>query len=61
VHLAKRVVKDMVEQGKGRILFTSSIAAIMPGPFEAVYAASKAFIQSFVHLNCTPWRRKKNS
>jgi short-subunit dehydrogenase len=47
VHLAKRVVKDMVELGKGRILFTSSIAAIMPGPFEAVYAASKAFIHSF--------------
>ncbi|BAY32821.1 short-chain dehydrogenase/reductase SDR [Nostoc carneum NIES-2107] len=47
VHLAKRVVKDMVEHRKGRILFTSSIAAIMPGPFEAVYAASKAFIQSF--------------
>jgi short-subunit dehydrogenase len=47
VHLAKRVVKDMVERGKGRILFTSSIAAIMPGPFEAVYAASKAFIHSF--------------
>ncbi|BAY08288.1 SDR family NAD(P)-dependent oxidoreductase [Calothrix sp. NIES-2098] len=47
VHLAKRVLKDMVELGKGRILFTSSIAAIMPGPFEAVYAASKAFIQSF--------------
>lgn len=47
VHLAKRVVKDMVERGKGKILFTSSIAAIMPGPFEAVYAASKAFLQSF--------------
>lgn len=47
VHLAKRVVKDMVEQGKGRVLFTSSIAALMPGPFEAVYAASKAFIHSF--------------
>jgi short-subunit dehydrogenase len=47
VHLAKRVVKDMVERGKGRILFTSSIAALMPGPFEAVYAASKAFVHSF--------------
>lgn len=47
VHLAKRVVKDMVERGKGRILFSSSIAAIMPGPFEAVYAASKAFVHSF--------------
>jgi short-subunit dehydrogenase len=31
VHLAKRVVKDMVDTGKGRFLFTSSIAAIMPG------------------------------
>lgn len=47
VHLAKRVVKDMLAQGHGRILFTSSIAALMPGPFEAVYAASKAFVQSF--------------
>lgn len=47
VHLAKRVVKDMVERGSGRILFTSSIAALMPGPFEAVYAASKAFVHSF--------------
>lgn len=47
VHLAKRVVKDMVARGQGRILFTSSIAALMPGPFEAVYAASKAFVQSF--------------
>jgi uncharacterized protein len=47
VHLAKRVVKDMVNRRKGRILFTSSIAALMPGPFEAVYAASKAFLQSF--------------
>jgi len=47
VHLAKRVVRDMVDRGKGRVLFTSSIAALMPGPFEAVYAASKAFVQSF--------------
>jgi short-subunit dehydrogenase len=47
VHLAKRVVKDMVDQGHGRMLFTSSIASIMPGPFEAVYAASKSFVHSF--------------
>ena len=47
VHLAKRVVKDMVDRGKGRILFTSSIAALMPGPFETVYSASKAFVHSF--------------
>jgi short-subunit dehydrogenase len=47
VRLAKLVAKKMVHQGKGKILFTSSIAATMPGPYEAVYAASKAFVQSF--------------
>ena len=47
VHLAKRVVKDMVSRGEGRILFTSSIASQMPSPFQAVYAASKSFVHSF--------------
>jgi short-subunit dehydrogenase len=47
VHLAKHVVRDMVARDEGRILFTSSIAAEGPAPFEAVYAASKAFVQSF--------------
>jgi len=47
VHLAKRVVQDMMKRNEGRILFTASIAAEMPGPFEAVYAASKAFVLSF--------------
>jgi short-subunit dehydrogenase len=47
VHLAKCVLRDMVRRGTGRMLFTSSIAGEMPGPFYAVYAASKAFIQSF--------------
>jgi short-subunit dehydrogenase len=47
VHLAKRVLQDMAPRRQGRILFTSSIAATAPGPFEAVYAASKAFLFSF--------------
>lgn len=47
VHLTKLVAKDMVAQGRGRILFTSSIAGTMPAPFEAVYGASKAFLTSF--------------
>jgi short-subunit dehydrogenase len=46
VHLAKRVVQDMVVRGEGRILFTSSIASQAPEPFQAVYGASKAFVQS---------------
>lgn len=47
VHLAKHVVKDMVARDEGRILFTSSIASTMPGAFQAVYNASKSFVQSF--------------
>ena len=47
VHLAKHVVQHMSERGEGKILFTSSIAADMPAPFEAVYGASKAFLLSF--------------
>jgi uncharacterized protein len=39
VHLAKHVVRDMVARDQGRILFTSSIASTMPGPFQAVYNA----------------------
>ena len=47
VHLAKYVVHDMVNREQGRVLFSSSIAASMPGPFQAVYNASKSFVQSF--------------
>jgi short-subunit dehydrogenase len=47
VHLAKRVLPDMVRRGAGRVLFTSSIAATMPGSFQAVYNASKSFVESF--------------
>ncbi len=47
VHLCKLVLADMVERGEGRILFTSSIAATMPGAYQAVYNASKSFVQSF--------------
>lgn len=47
VHLAKRLLPDMAARGGGRVLFTSSIAAVMPGPFQTVYNASKAFLLSF--------------
>ena len=45
VHLAKRVVQEMVVQGEGRVLFTSSVASQAPEPFQSVYSASKAFVQ----------------
>ncbi|WP_051450712.1 SDR family NAD(P)-dependent oxidoreductase [Actinospica robiniae] len=44
VHLAKRMLPDMVERHAGKVLFTSSIAAAAPGPYHAVYEASKAFV-----------------
>jgi uncharacterized protein len=47
VHLAKLLLPDMVARGEGRLLFTSSVAATMPGPFYATYAASKSFVHSF--------------
>lgn len=47
VQLVKPVVKRMVARGEGRILFTSSIAATMPDPFEAVYGATKVFLRWF--------------
>jgi short-subunit dehydrogenase len=47
VHLAKRLLRDMVARDEGRVLFTSSIASTMPGSFQAVYNASKSFVQSF--------------
>ncbi|NHC43973.1 SDR family NAD(P)-dependent oxidoreductase [Motilibacter aurantiacus] len=46
VHLARRVLPDMVARNAGKVLFTSSIASTMPGSFQAVYNASKSFVQS---------------
>jgi uncharacterized protein len=47
VQLCKLVLADMVARDAGRILFTSSIASTMPGSYQAVYNASKSFVQSF--------------
>jgi short-subunit dehydrogenase len=47
VHLAKLLLPAMVGRGQGQVLFTSSIASTMPGAFQAVYNASKSFVQSF--------------
>ena len=47
VALAKLVLRDMVAADEGKVLVTSSIASTMPGSFQAVYNASKSFLQSF--------------
>jgi short-subunit dehydrogenase len=47
VLLVKHVLRDMLAAGGGRILITSSLVALSPGPFMAIYAATKAFLRSF--------------
>lgn len=45
--LVQRVLAGMIERGSGRVLVTGSIAGYVPGPFNAVYNASKAFVDNF--------------
>ena len=47
VYLVHKIGRDMRARRKGRILITGSIAGFMPGAYQAVYNASKAFIDSF--------------
>ncbi|WP_030716607.1 SDR family NAD(P)-dependent oxidoreductase [Streptomyces sp. NRRL F-2580] len=47
VHLAHRLLSDMARRGEGRLLVVASVAAEIPGPYHAVYNASKAFLESF--------------
>lgn len=47
VQLTKLVLQDMTARNNGKLLFTSSIAATHPAPFEAVYGATKVFLRSF--------------
>lgn len=47
VTLCHRVGKDMIAQGGGKILNVSSTASYMPGPLQATYFATKAFVSSF--------------
>lgn len=47
VALTKWILPDMVARDRGKILFTSSIAATMPDPFEAVYGGTKVFLRWF--------------
>jgi uncharacterized protein len=47
VHLAKRIIPNMVARGQGRVLITASVASTSPAPYLAVYGATKAFDLSF--------------
>ena len=45
--LTKVIYRQMRSRGKGKILNVSSIAGFMPGPWMAVYHATKAYVLSF--------------
>ncbi|HEV7654477.1 MAG TPA: SDR family NAD(P)-dependent oxidoreductase [Mycobacteriales bacterium] len=47
VHLAKRLLPDLIARDAGSILVTSSVASTMPGSFQSVYNATKSFLQSW--------------
>lgn len=42
----KRAAADMARRGSGRILNVASVAGFMPGPWMAVYHATKAYMLS---------------
>ena len=46
-HLTKLFLPEMIHRRSGRILNVASTAAFVPGPFMALYYASKAFVLSF--------------
>ena len=47
IYLIQKVCRDMRDRNRGRILITGSIAGFTPGTYNAVYNATKAFIDSF--------------
>jgi short-subunit dehydrogenase len=64
VELTHELWPRMLQKNRGGVLNVSSLAAFQPGPFMAVYCASKAFVLSFsealweeargtgVHVSC---------
>ena len=47
VHLMRKFLPEMCERGHGGVINVASLGGYMPGPGQAVYYASKAFLLSF--------------
>jgi len=45
--LTREFVPELIARGGGRILNVASMAAFLPGPLQAIYYATKAFVVSF--------------
>lgn len=56
--LCKLFLPDFVKSGSGKVLNVSSTAAIMPGPMQACYYATKAYITSWSNAL---WRELKDT
>ncbi len=56
--ILKLFLPDMIHRGSGKVLNVSSTAAVMPGPLQAVYYATKAYMTSF---SDALWRELKGT
>jgi len=56
--ILKLFLPDMIAGGRGRVLNVSSTAAVMPGPLQAVYYATKAYVTSWSNAL---WRELKDT
>jgi len=61
VELSHGIANQMIENGGGKILNTASTAGFLPGPLQATYFATKAFVVSFSQALNQELRTKKVS
>ncbi len=54
--LLHRIGRKMHARGSGRILVTGSIGGFVPGPYDAVYNATKAYLDSLCYALQDEWR-----
>jgi short-subunit dehydrogenase len=54
--LLRRAGQKMLARGEGRILVTGSIGRFIPGPFDAVYNATKAYLNTLCGGLADEWR-----
>ena len=56
--MCKLFLPDFIARGEGKVLNVSSTAAIMPGPLQAVYYATKSYVTSWSN---SLWRELKGT
>jgi short-subunit dehydrogenase len=56
--ILKLFLPDIIKRGSGKVLNVSSTAAVMPGPLQAVYYATKSYMTSFSNAL---WRELKDT